>query len=84
MATAQKKVRERLHEIKRKVADGQFADTRTKDDVTLLLSLVEELEKAVSPFARIATLPQEQNAPLVQCYKADCLNALKLIEFMDR
>ena len=84
MATAQKKVRERLHEIKRKVADGQFADTRTKDDVTLLLSLVEELEKAVSPFARIATLTQEQNAPLVQCYQADRHNALKLIEFMER
>lgn len=60
------------------------ADSTSREQIVALVARVNELEKVLIPFARIAnaelTTPPVNGNPLVHCYLSDCVSAKKTLD----
>ena len=61
--------------VRQQFPDG--VDSQSQHDLKVLLSRIEELQVALSPFARLGTL-QSYGKDLIQCYHKDCVRALEV------
>jgi hypothetical protein len=52
-------------------------DEQSFRDIPLLLSRIDELERALQPFARVGNTPTD--TPLVHVYHKDCVNAAVML-----
>lgn len=66
---------EQVDLVKKRVrmAFSNGVDEQSFRDIPLLLSRIDELERALQPFARVGNTPV--GTPLVHVYHKDCVNA---------
>lgn len=79
-------VSKEVEKIKLRVGNGypDGVDQESFKHIPLLLKRIEQLERTLTPFAKLATIEANLSNETTPCYIADCQRALLLLTEKDK